>query len=329
MGGDHGPAVAVPAAVRALAGQPDLSLILVGDQDAVLAALPRGGKLPQRCEIRHTTQVVAMDESPVRALRSKRDSSMWMTTELVRSGRAQACVSAGNTGALMVIARHVLKMIPGIERPAIARFLPTPRGQTLVLDLGANTECSAEQLCQFAIMGAVLAEVVTGNPQPSVGLLNVGTEASKGTDIIQGAAALIAATGLRYHGFVEGNDIYQGTVDVVVSDGFAGNVALKTSEGLARMFASTLREEFGRNLLTRTAALVAWPVLRSLRERLDPRRYNGASLLGLAGPVVKSHGGTDELGFACAIDEAMVEARSALAQRIAARVSQYLPAAVA
>lgn len=325
MGGDRGPLVAVPAAVSFLARNPQVALILVGARDAVEAALP-GRRLPERCTVLHAPEVVAMDESPAKALRTRRESSLWMAVDLVRTGQAQACVSAGNTGALMAIARHLLRTLDGIERPAIARFLPNPKGQTLALDLGANTECTPEQLCQFAIMGAVLVEAVLGRVRPTVGLLNVGTEASKGTETIQRAAQLIGASGLNFHGYVEGNDIFAGTTDVVVCDGFAGNVALKTSEGVARMVSVTLREEFGRNVLTRLGALVSYPVLRALRERLDPRRYNGASLLGLGGAVIKSHGGTDALGFEHAIAEAVAEARSAVAQRIGERISHYLPA---
>jgi phosphate acyltransferase len=325
MGGDRGPAVAVPAAAAFLRRHREADLLLVGESAAIEAALPHG-RLPERCSVVHAPEVIAMDESPVRALRTRRESSMWKAIELVRAGKAHACVSAGNTGALMVIARHLLGMLEGIERPAIARFLPTPRGQTLALDLGANTECSPAQLCQFAIMGAVLVEAVLGRPEPTVGLLNVGTEPGKGTETIQRAAALIAASGVRFHGFVEGNDIYAGTTDVVVCDGFNGNVALKTSEGMARMVSAALREEFGRSAYTRLAALASWPVLRALRARLDPRRYNGASLLGLGGPVIKSHGGTDALGFEHAIGEAAAEARSAVAQRIGERIRAYLPA---
>lgn len=325
MGGDRGPEVAVPAACAFVAATPDVALTLVGDRDAIGRALP-GGRLPARCTVLHAPDVVGMDESPARALRTGQQSSMWLAVEQVRGGQAQACVSAGNTGALMAIARHLLRMLEGIERPAIARFLPNPRGQTLALDLGANTACSPEQLCQFAIMGAVLVEAVLGRREPTVGLLNVGTEAAKGTESIQRAAELIGASSLNFHGYVEGHDIFMGTTDVVVCDGFSGNVALKTSEGVARMAAAALREEFTRNPYRRLAAAMSYPALKALRERLDPRRYNGASLLGLGGPVIKSHGGTDVVGFENAIREAVAEARSAVAQRIGERIRHYLPA---
>ena len=327
MGGDHGPSVVVPAAVNFLRQHPDVRLILVGDEAAVVGLLPADAA-GLALDVRHASQVVDMDEAPAKALRNKKDSSMRVAINLVADGGAQACVSAGNTGALMATARFVLHMLPGIERPAIVRALPTLRGETHVLDLGANTECSAEQLCEFAVMGAVLVEAIGKQQNPTVGLLNIGSEATKGTDTVQRAADLIRATGLNFHGYVEGDDIYSGTTDVVVCDGFVGNVALKTSEGLARMITQVLREEFGRSMLRKLGALASAPALHALRQRLDPRAYNGASLLGLTAPVIKSHGGADAVGFAQAIAEAASQAQAQVPQRIAERLTDFLPQAL-
>jgi glycerol-3-phosphate acyltransferase PlsX len=327
MGGDHGPTVVVPAALAFLRQNADVRLILVGDEGAVRALLPPD-VAGLALDVRHASQVVDMDEAPAKALRGKKDSSMRVAIDLVAGGQAQACVSAGNTGALMATARFVLHMLPGIERPAIVRALPTLRGETYVLDLGANTECSAEQLCEFALMGAVLVEALGKQRNPTVGLLNIGSEATKGTDTVQRAAELIRASGLNFHGYVEGDDIYAGTTDVVVCDGFVGNVALKTSEGLARMITQVLREEFSRSPLRRLGALVSMPALRALRRRLDPRAYNGASLLGLPATVIKSHGGTDVVGFTQAITEAAAQARAQVPQRIGERLADFLPQAL-
>lgn len=327
MGGDHGPSVVVPAAVNFLRQHPDVRLILVGDEAAVRGLLP-ADSASLALDVHHASQVVDMDEAPAKALRSKKDSSMRVAINLVADGGAQACVSAGNTGALMATARFVLHMLPGIERPAIVRALPTLRGETHVLDLGANTECSAEQLCEFAVMGAVLVEAIGKRQNPTVGLLNIGSEATKGTDTVQRAADLIRASGLNFHGYVEGDDIYSGTTDVVVCDGFVGNVALKTSEGLARMITQVLREEFSRSVLRKLGALASAPALRALRQRLDPRAYNGASLLGLPAPVIKSHGGADAVGFAQAIAEAASQAQAQVPQRIAERLPDFLPQAL-
>ncbi|HCO43271.1 MAG TPA: phosphate acyltransferase PlsX [Gammaproteobacteria bacterium] len=327
MGGDHGPSVVVPAAVNFLRQHPDVRLILVGDEGAVRGLLPTDTtNLP--LDVHHASQVVDMDEPPAKALRNKKDSSMRVAINLVADGSAQACVSAGNTGALMATARFVLHMLPGIERPAIVRALPTLRGETHVLDLGANTECSAEQLCEFAVMGAVLVESIGKRRNPTVGLLNIGSEATKGTDTVQRAADLIRASSLNFHGYVEGDDIYSGTTDVVVCDGFVGNVALKTSEGLARMITQAMREEFSRTPLRKLGALASLPALRALRKRLDPRAYNGASLLGLTAPVIKSHGGTDAIGFAQAIAEAAAQAQAQVPQHIAERLADFLPQAL-
>jgi glycerol-3-phosphate acyltransferase PlsX len=278
--------------------------------------------------VHHAAEVVAMDEPPAQALRYKKDSSMRVAIDLVKSGEAHACVSAGNTGALMAISRFVLKTLAGIDRPAIATVLPNMRGaHTYVLDLGANVDCSAEHLLQFGIMGATLAAAVEHKERPSIGLLNIGVEDIKGNEAVKQAAALLRASGLNFAGNVEGNDIYRGSVDVVVCDGFVGNVALKCSEGVAEMMAATMREEFSRNALTRLAALAAASVLRAFRERLDPRRYNGASLLGLRGIVVKSHGSADIFAFGQALERAVEEVRNNVLQRIAARMAELQPQA--
>ncbi|RMG29490.1 MAG: phosphate acyltransferase PlsX [Gammaproteobacteria bacterium] len=310
MGGDHGPDVVLPAAAHALARHPRLHLVLVGDEARLAGRLPdrlSAAREAGRVRLVHAPEVVGMDEAPSHALRFKKQSSMRRAIDLVKAGEAAACVSAGNTGALMATARYVLKTLPGIDRPAIATFIPTMRGHTLMLDLGANIDSTAEHLFQFAVMGSVLVQAIDANRAPRVGLLNIGEEEIKGNDQVKEAARLLSDTSLNYIGFVEGDDIYQGTADVVVCDGFVGNVALKTSEGVAKMIAHFLREEFQRNPFTRLAGLVALPVIRALRRRVDPRRYNGASLLGLRGIVIKSHGGADALAYAHAIEEALQE----------------------
>ena len=323
MGGDFGPTVTVPAALALLAELEDARVILVGDEPALRAQLAaRRGLNHPRIEIVASSEVVGSDELPSVALRGKKDSSMRVAINLVKSGRAAACVSAGNTGALMAIARFVLKTLPGIERPAIATALPTLRGQTTVLDLGANINCSAAQLYQFGIMGAALVAATQHCERPSVGLLSIGEEEIKGNDVVKEAAELLRKSDLNFIGNVEGDDIYKGTADVVVCDGFVGNVALKTSEGLAQMLVTFLKEAFKRNLLTKLVALIAMPALRGFRHRVDPRRYNGASLLGLRGIVMKSHGGTDVLGFQCALRRAYEEAHSGVLERIARHVTR-------
>jgi glycerol-3-phosphate acyltransferase PlsX len=317
MGGDHGPATVVPAAVAALRRHPDLHLILVGKEQALEQALASyNGVRSDRLAIRHSSQEVGMDEAPSQALRTKKDSSMRVAIDLVKGGAADACVSAGNTGALMAMARFVLKMLPGIERPAICSAMPATRGHSHVLDLGANVDSTPEQLLQFALMGVALAGAVDNKPAPSVALLNVGVEEIKGHDQVKGAAALLARSNLNYVGFVEGDDIYEGAVDVIVCDGFVGNIALKASEGVARMLMHFARDEFLRTPLSRLAAWVSKPVLRAVMERLDPRQYNGASLLGLRGIVIKSHGGADAISFANAIEEAMLEVKKGIPERI-------------
>lgn len=325
MGGDVGLKVTVPASLQFLQDHPACSLILVGDSAAIEAELAQHGNAARaRLSIHHTTQVVGMDEAPQLALKNKKDSSMRVAINLVKEGRAQAAVSAGNTGALMATAKFVLKTVPGIDRPAIAKMMPSLKGSTCVLDLGANVDCSPGQLLQFGIMGAELVSSLSHKAEPSVGLLNIGTEEIKGTEVIKQAAQLLRDSGLNFVGNVEGNDVYKGTVDVVVCDGFTGNVALKSAEGLAHMIAVFLREEFTRTWWAKLCALAAMPVLRHLRNRLDSRRYNGASLLGLRGIVVKSHGGTDAVGFRYALEQACEEAEANVIGHIADRVALQL-----
>ena len=322
MGGDHGPQVTVPAVLRFLRRDKDCSAILVGREEVVRPLL--GGAeqgLGERLRVVHASEVVGMDEAIATALRSKKDSSMRVAAELVKSGAAQAAVSAGNTAALMGISRFVLKTLPGIDRPAIASIVPNVNSYSYVLDLGANVDCAPEHLLQFAIMGAMLYTALEHKEHPSVGLLNIGEEQIKGNEVVKRAGELLKDSGLNFYGNVEGDDIYAGVVDVVVCDGFVGNVALKASEGVARMMTSALRQEFGRNLLTRLAALVALPVLNAVKRRFDPRRYNGGSLLGLTGVVVKSHGSADEVAFVCALERAAEAARNRLPERIAASMA--------
>ncbi|MHB1565896.1 MAG: phosphate acyltransferase PlsX [Acidiferrobacter sp.] len=310
MGGDHGPCVTVPAALAFMRAMPDVTLVLVGQPDVLAAALDQaGGAVGQRLRIHAASEVVRMDEPPAQALRSKRDSSMRVAVSLVRDGVADACVSAGNTGALMAIAHFVLKTLPGIDRPAILTVLPTLHGHVHLLDLGANVECTAEQLRQFAVMAAIVVTAIEGRERPSIGLLNVGSEDIKGTEVVKEAARLLRASTLNYIGFVEGDAIYTGDTEIIVCDGFVGNVALKTSEGLSAMISYFLKQEFGRTVWTRLVGLAALPVLTALRRRVDPRRYNGASFVGLNGVVVKSHGGADTVAFTNALQVALSEAR--------------------
>ena len=325
MGGDHGVSVVVPAAQQALREHSDLALILVG-QPAVIEPELKGWKASERERIRiqPATEVVGMDELPSQALRNKKDSSMRVAVNLVKQGEAAACVSAGNTGALMATARYVLKTLPGIDRPAIITAIPAIDGHTHMLDLGANVDCSAEHLYQFAVMGSELASAVDNIAAPRIGLLNIGEEEIKGSDAIRQAARLLENSHLNYIGFVEGNDIYGNRVDVVVCDGFIGNVSLKTSEGVARMISHFARAEFNRNWLTRLSGLLAVPVLKAFRRRIDPGRYNGASLLGLQGIVIKSHGGADAAAFANAIGIARMEAQKSIPQRIDKRLEALL-----
>jgi phosphate acyltransferase len=326
MGGDHGPRVTVPAALAFQARHADVEVVLVGPRELLEAELAaRGGRL----RVHHASEVVAMDEPVAQAMRYKKDSSMRVAINLVKSGAAHACVSAGNTGALMAIARFVLKTLPGIDRPAIATVLPNMKGSfTYVLDLGANVDCTPEQLMQFGVMGAMLVTAVEHKERPSVGLLNIGVEDIKGNETVKQAAELLRASGLNFYGNVEGDDIYKGTTDVVVCDGFVGNSVLKASEGVATMVISFLRAEFSRNPWRMLLAWIATPVFDALRARMDPGRYNGASLLGLQGIVIKSHGGADVRAFANALERALEEVRDDVPQRIAQSM-QRMPKAVA
>lgn len=325
MGGDVGASVVVPAALEILKRNTQVNLVLVGDEATIRSELECAGPADEaRLAIHHTSQVVAMDEPPALALRSKKDSSMRVAINLVKQGEADACVSAGNTGALMATARYVLKTLPGIDRPAICTTIPAIDGHTHMLDLGANLDCSAEHLHQFAVMGSILASAVDNVDRPRVGLLNIGAEAIKGSDEIKAAGQLLDASDLNYVGFVEGNHIYSGDVDVVVCDGFVGNVSLKTSEGVAKMVAHYLREEFRRGPLNKLAALFAMPVLNAFKKRIDPRRYNGASLLGLQGIVIKSHGGADALAFANAVEIALLEVTKNVPSMINSHLENHL-----
>lgn len=327
MGGDHGAHVTVPAALRFLKEHTDVNVVLVGLPDVIEAELQaHNASVGTRLRIHPASEVVLMDESPQSAMKNKKDSSMRVAINLVKSGEAHACVSAGNTGALMATARFVLKTIVGIERPAIAKMLPTQRGETCVLDLGANVDCTPQQLLQFGVMGASLVGAVQHKENPSVGLLNIGSEDIKGNETVKEASELFKVSGLNFFGNVEGNDIYKGTVDVVACDGFTGNVALKASEGLAKMLIQFLREEFKRTWWCKVLALFALPVLARFKKRMDPRRYNGATLLGLRGIVIKSHGSADEVAFLWALRQAEEEARAGVIQRITDKVQSQMAA---
>jgi len=323
MGGDHGTSVTVPAALSILAKHPDLQLILVGREDQLRQELAQlGAGTSARLSVHHASEVVGMDEPPAQALKKKKDSSMRVAIDLVKAGTANAAVSAGNTGALMATARFVLKMLPGIGRPAILKILPTIKNETAMLDLGANIDCTPEQLRQFGIMGSALMSAAQGINRPKVGLLNIGEEDIKGNEVVKQANELLREAPINYVGYVEGDEIYSGNIDVIVCDGFVGNVALKTTEGLAKMISVFIREEFSRNIFTRFAALVALPVLKAFRRRVDPRRYNGASLVGLRGTVIKSHGGADVLAFEYAIEEAIKEARNNVPEKISTLLTE-------
>jgi len=319
MGGDHGPHVTVAAALEFRRAHADVDIVLVGVDKAIEAELVlHGAACGAGLRVRHAAQVVAMDEPPVQALRFKKDSSMRVAINLVKAGEAHACVSAGNTGALMAISRFVLKTLPAIDRPAIASGVPNERGgYTYILDLGANVDCTPEQLMQFGVMGAMLVAALEHKERPSVGLLNIGVEDIKGNDSVKQAAELLRASGLNFHGNVEADDIYKGTVDVVVCDGFVGNSVLKASEGVAKMIVAFLRQEFSRNPWRKLSALIAMPVLKALRARMDPGNYNGACLLGLKGIVIKSHGSADVHAFGNALTRAAETVRNDVVQRIA------------
>ena len=328
MGGDHGPTVTVPAVIEFLRHDTDCAAILVGREADLRPAFARVSReFGDRLSIQDATEVVAMDDDVATALRTKKDSSMRVAVNLVKSGRASAAVSAGNTGALMAVSRFVLKTLDGIDRPAICSILPSQAGGTYVLDLGANVDCAPEHLVQFAVMGSLLASVLEHTENPSVGLLNIGEEDTKGNEVVKRAAGLLRASGLNFYGNVEGNDIFKGTTKVVVCDGFVGNVTLKATEGLAQLISTTLRDSFSRNLLRKLAALAAMPVLAEFKHRFDHRRYNGASLLGLRGIVVKSHGSADVYSFRCALGRAAEAARQGLTEKIAAsmRTAPLIP----
>ena len=324
MGAPHGPTVTLPACRQFLDSHADAQLLLVGRPDDLQ------GFAHERARVVPATEVVTMDDAVEIALRKKKDSSMRVAIQQVKDGAAQAAVSAGNTGALMAIARYLLKTLDGIERPAIATQIPNAQGgATTVLDLGANVDCTAEHLLQFAVMGSALVSVLKNDPQPTVGLLNIGEEAIKGSDEIKRAGELLRAAAqagdLNFVGNVEGNDIFKGTSDLVVCDGFVGNVLLKTSEGLATMIGQFLREEFSRNILTKLAAIVSYPVLKALKKRMDHRRYNGAALLGLRGLVFKSHGSADVMAFEQALARAYDAASHQLLDRLQSRIAHAAP----
>jgi glycerol-3-phosphate acyltransferase PlsX len=323
MGGDIGVDTVVPAALEYLNKDKETALILVGREEILRPKLGSHA-FGDRLRIHHASEVVEMDDLPSKALRNKKDSSMRVAIDLVKSGDADACVSAGNTGALMATSRFVLKMLPNIDRPAIITALPSIKGQTFMLDLGANVDCSAGHLFQFAVMGSETVASVTNIASPRIGLLNIGQEEIKGNEQVKEAHELLLASSLNYVGYVEGDDIFKGSADVVVSDGFVGNVALKSIEGVAKMIQHFMRLEFKRNILTRLAGLVALPVLRSLAKRIDHRHYNGASLLGLRGIVIKSHGGADKVSFINAISIARKEVSTDVPSRIAEQVKAHL-----
>jgi glycerol-3-phosphate acyltransferase PlsX len=323
MGGDNGPAVTLPAAFNFLRHERDAAVIAVGRLDAVGPLMKEAAReFGTRLRIRDASEIVEMDDPVALALRGKKDSSMRVAIDLVKSGEADAAVSAGNTGALMAISRFVLKTMPGIDRPAICSVLPTMKGETYVLDLGANVDCGPDHLCQFGVMGAMLCAAVEHKERPSVGLLNIGEEDIKGNDVVKRAGDLLRSSGLNFFGNVEGDDIFKGTTDVVVCDGFVGNVTLKASEGLAQMLGSFLREELSRNWIAKLGAMVALPALKAFKRRVDHRRYNGASLLGLRGIVLKSHGSADAYAFEKALHRAAEEVRNGVLKRIEAQLGQ-------
>lgn len=326
MGGDVGLAVTVPAASAFLQQHHDARLIMVGDQTQLQRALQAASAPMERIEIRHATEIVGMDEMPQHALKNKKQSSMRLAIEEVKAERAQAVVSSGNTGALMATARFVLKTLPEIERPAIAKFLPTANQQTvLMLDLGANAECTAEQLFQFAILGSELsAALKPNNTPPRIGLLNIGTEDIKGTEITKHTFQLLKQSSLNFVGNIEGNDILTGKVDVIIADGFVGNIVLKTIEGAVKFMSEGIKQSFAKNAMSRFCGAIALPTLNVFKKQLDPRRYNGAIFLGLRGIVIKSHGGTDSIGFAYALEEAYHQAKTANLVQLNEQITRQL-----
>ncbi len=329
MGGDHGPPVTVPAALEVLGKHPGLHLILVGDETILRQALQSHSYDAARLSVQHASQRVEMDELPSVALRTKKDSSMRVAINLIKEGKAQACVSAGNTGALMATARFVLKTLPGVDRPAIVSTFPTmnPQKNIRMLDLGANVDSKAEDLVQFAVMGSVLASAVDNIENPKICLLNIGEEEIKGNEQVKQTAQLLSnLKSINYAGYIEGDAIYQGEVDVVVCDGFVGNVALKTTEGVAILIGKMIKEAFMRNGLTKLVGLLVKPVLKSFIKRIDPARYNGATFIGLQGTVIKSHGGANVLSFVHAIEEAIIGVEKNVPDRIRYKVEQLLTA---
>jgi glycerol-3-phosphate acyltransferase PlsX len=326
MGGDHGPSVVIPAAAITAIRHPEARFLLVGDSARIEPELRAHLALAAKSQVVHTDIAVAMDEKPSQALRKGRwKSSMWLALEAVRDGRADAAVSAGNTGALMAMAKFCLKTIPGIDRPAIAAIWPTIEAECIVLDVGANVGADARQLAEFALMGAAMARALFGMEKPSVGLLNIGVEEVKGLDEIKKAAAVLkeAPLPIRYKGFIEGDDVGRGAVDVVVTDGFTGNIALKTAEGTAKQIGEYLRAAMGRSFLARIGAVLAQGAFRALKDKMDPRQLNGGIFLGLNGIAVKSHGGTDATGFASAIDLAYDMASNGVVKRLASDIAGF------
>ncbi|CAB5504223.1 Phosphate:acyl-ACP acyltransferase PlsX (EC [Bathymodiolus thermophilus thioautotrophic gill symbiont] len=326
-GGDYGIPTTIVAGIKALGAFLDLHLVFVGDQSSIQAELdkhPHAKKYAKRFSVTHASETIAMHESPSIALRKKKDSSMRVAINLVKDGATDACVSAGNTGALMAISRFVLKTIKGIDRPAIMGRMPTMGGHIHMLDLGANVDSKPEALLEFAIMGAIAVKYTENITSPTVGLLNIGEEEMKGNDKIKKTSELLKASNLNYVGFIEGNDIYKGTVDLVVCDGFEGNIALKASEGVASMMGHYLKRAFTKNIFTKLIALIATPVLKDFKSSLDPGKYNGASLLGLRGIVVKSHGSANADSFFQAIKEAYLEVQVKITEKIATQVSLEL-----
>ncbi len=328
MGGDFGISVTLPAAIDSLEAFPSLHIILVGDSIALEKAMPKdaAARFEGRLSICHATEIVEMDESPVLALRHKKDSSMRRAIDLVKSHEAEACVSAGNTGALMATARFVLKTLPGIDRPAICVAMPSASGVVYMLDLGANVDCTAAQLQQFAVMGSVITTAVSGVKKPRVALLNIGIEDIKGNQLVQEAHQLMQTLSgpIEYVGFVEADEFYDAKVDVIVCDGFVGNVALKSVEGVARLIARFIKEEFSRNWLTKIAGLISRSILSRAAKRMDPRAYNGASLVGLKGIVLKSHGSADRLATAYAIKQAYLQVTQDIPRRIEDGMNEWL-----
>lgn len=328
MGGDHGLSVVIPASVSAARNNSNLKLILVGDQSQIMAHLKKqdiSSDLQSQISIEHAPEVVSMDELPSHALRNKKNSSMRIAINLVKEGVAEACVSAGNTGALMATARFVLKTLPGIDRPAIIAELPTAQGRTRVIDLGANVDSCAEHLFQFAVMGSALIQALDGKKHPKIALLNIGVEEIKGNDQVKRTAHMLSECKLmNYVGYVEGNHFYTGDVDLVVCDGFVGNVALKASEGLASLLIAVLKESFTQHWWAKIVGFMARPALGHLKKRMDPARYNGASLLGLNGIVVKSHGGANEFAFQFAIEEAVLQAKNKVVDLVRDQITDFI-----